>query len=338
MPAAALTRSVWDVGADDFPTDGSIEDQATFLLRYAILAPSSHNSQPWTFEVGGDEIRIDADESRWLDAADPDRRELYISVGCAVENYCIAAEHFGFEPKVEYHDPESGDFVATVTLAESESANPRPSDLFDALTTRATSHEVFENRPPETETREQLEDIVREASVTLHLVDDPEAKVGISELQAEADRLQMDDPEYRAELGHWIGNGALGSSWLAARIGQAVVTHLDIGDREAKQNSKLIQSAPVVGVLTTETDDPVARVRTGQAFERIALLANSEGIAVHPMSQTLERPEMRAQLAEVLGTTENPQHLFRLGYTDAEVDHTPRWPLEAFLADRRDHD
>jgi hypothetical protein len=144
----------------------------------------------------------------------------------------------------------------------------------------------------------------------------------------------MDDPEYRTELGHWIGNGALGSSWLAARIGQAVVTHLDIGDREAKKNSKLIQSAPVVAVLTAGADDPTARVRTGQAFERMALLASTEGVAVHPMSQTLERPELRAQLAEVLGTTENPQHLFRLGYTDAEVDHTPRWPLDTFLADR----
>jgi len=338
MPAAALTRSVWDIDADDLPTDGSIEDQATFLLRYAILAPSSHNSQPWRFEVGGDEIRIDADESRCLDAADPDKRELYISVGCAVENCCVAAEGFGFDPELEYHDPGSADHVVTVTLKKAEPANTRPPELFDALTTRATSHEVFEDRALGTETRERLGDVVYETDVTLHFVDDPTAKATISELQAEADRLQMDDPEYRAELGHWIGNGALGSSWLAARIGQAVVTHLDIGDREAKQNSKLIQSAPVVGVLTTETDDPVARVRTGQAFERIALLASSEGIAVHPMSQTLERPELRAQLAEVLGTTENPQHLFRLGYTDVEVDHTPRWPLEAFLADRGDHD
>lgn len=73
MPAASLTRSGWEVTADDFPTDGTREEQAGFLLRDAILAPSSHNSQPWTFEVSGNEIRIAADESRWLDAADPDR-------------------------------------------------------------------------------------------------------------------------------------------------------------------------------------------------------------------------------------------------------------------------
>ena len=29
-----------------------------------------------------------------------------------------------------------------------------------------------------------------------------------------------------------------------------------------------------------------------------------------------------------------PQHLFRLGYSRADHDHTPRWPLKAFLAEQ----
>jgi nitroreductase len=331
MSRPPLTRSVWDVDADDFPADGAIHDRARFLLRYAILAPSSHNSQPWTFDVRDDEIRFAADESRWLDAADPDQRELYVSVGCAVENCCVAAEHFGFDPQVAYHDPASTGRVATVRLADGAPADPRPPELFDALTTRATSHAVFEDRPLAPATRQRLAALVRDDDVTLQVVDDPDTKAGIAQLQAEADRLQMDDPEYRKELGHWIGLGALGSSWLAARVGQAVVTHLDIGDREAAKNSKLINSAPVVAVLTTPADDPPARVRTGQTFERVALLASLQDVAVHPMSQTLERPEMRRRLADLLGTTDSPQHLFRLGYADESPGHTPRWPLSEFL-------
>jgi hypothetical protein len=66
----------------------------------------------------------------------------------------------------------------------------------------------------------------------------------------------------------------------------------------------------------------------------MALVASSEGAAIHPRSQTLERPELRRRLADTLGTAESPQHLFRLGYTDEDVDHTPRRPLEVFLADR----
>ncbi len=171
---------------------------------------------------------------------------------------------------------------------------------------------------------EELRNCVVEDAVTFELVDDSERKGSVAELQAQADRLQMDDPEYRKELGYWIGAGALGDSWLKARIGQVVVTYLDIGDREAKRNSKLIQSAPVVGVLTTESDAPSARFETGQVFERMALAATAEGIVVHPMNQILERSEMRKELTCLLdGDDKLPQHLFRLGYPQEEQDHTP---------------
>ena len=83
----------------------------------------------------------------------------------------------------------------------------------------------------------------------------------------------------------------------------------------------------------TDADEPTAQVRTGQAFERIALQASLDDVAVHPMSQTLERPEMRTKLGDLLDTSDSPQHLFRLGYTERTADHTPRWPLETFLDD-----
>ena len=333
MPEADLTRSVWMIDADDFPSEGATERQVEFLLGYAVLAPSSHNSQPWRFRVSGNEVAVEADGSRWLRAADPDRRELYISVGCAVENLRVAAEHFEFDPRVEHGDPATSDHLVTVTLASGdEPPEGRSTALFDALTTRATSHELFEDRPLGGAVRETIREAVDEDGVTLHLVDDPETKAAVAELQAEADRLQMDDPEYRKELGRWIGRGALGASWLTARVGQAVVTHFDLGDREAAKNSKLIESAPVVAVLTTDTDDPGAQVRTGMAFERVALSASADGVAVHPMSQTLERPGTRARLERLLPEPAGvPQHLFRLGYAEGPTDHTPRWPLETFL-------
>ncbi|MFD1686275.1 Acg family FMN-binding oxidoreductase [Halobellus litoreus] len=336
MSEPELTRSVWELDSNDYPASAAIDEKIRFLLRYAILAPSSHNSQPWRFRVSGNEVDIGTDESRWLDAADPTKRELYISVGCAIENLCVAAEHFEVEPRVEYHGETDTDTVATVTLHDdSEPSTHRPSELFDAITERSTSHDLFDDRTLDTAVRDELGAVVAEDDVTLHLVDEPAVKQSMSELQAEGDRRLMDDPEYRTELGHWIGLGALGSSWLVARIGQAVVTHLDLGDREAAKNSKLIESAPLVAVLTTESDDPMTQVKVGQVFERLALLATTAGVAVHPMSQTLERPELRTRLQGLLDSTAGvPQHLFRMGYTDEHPEHTPRWPLEAFLVDR----
>lgn len=48
----------WDVDVKEFPKHGSIEDQLIFLLHYAILDPSSHNSQPWQFNNNGPLMQI----------------------------------------------------------------------------------------------------------------------------------------------------------------------------------------------------------------------------------------------------------------------------------------
>jgi len=69
MGADELTTAVWDLDADEFPSDGAIEERAQFLLRYAIPAPSSHNSQPWRFTVVDNRIELAADETRWLEVA-----------------------------------------------------------------------------------------------------------------------------------------------------------------------------------------------------------------------------------------------------------------------------
>ena len=98
----------WQIRTSDFPAQGSVREQLLFLLRYAILAPSSNNSQPWRFGIEGDCIRVLSDERYWLRVCDPDRRELHLSVGCALENLLVAAEHFGFGHRVDYF-PEAGD-------------------------------------------------------------------------------------------------------------------------------------------------------------------------------------------------------------------------------------
>ncbi|MFC7132322.1 MULTISPECIES: Acg family FMN-binding oxidoreductase [Salinibaculum] len=333
MDAAELTRDVWDLDPDAFPADASLERQVTFLLRYAILAPSSHNSQPWRFAVDGGTVAVRIADDRRLEVADPDGRELHLSVGCAVENLCVAAEHFGFAPDVD-DDPDGGAAAVVSLHPDAEADSPRPPELFDALTARYTSHRLFEDRPIPDTTLGRFRQCAVEDDVTLHLVSDAETKESVAELQAAADEALMDDPDYRRELGYWVGTGALGASWLAARLGQTVVTHFDLGAREGRKNSKFVQRAPLVAVLSTPTDDPTTQVRAGQVFERLALVATTADLAVHPLSQTLERPDARADLADRVGIGDGvPQHLFRVGYADETPEHTPRLPLEAVLED-----
>jgi nitroreductase len=320
-----------DPDPDAFPTDGDLETKATFLLQYAVLAPSSHNSQPWAFTVRDGVVDVHADESRWLRVADPAKRELYLSVGCALENLLVAADHFGLDQDVAYLPADDDTVAARVTLRPSDRPSPsRDADLFDALTRRHTSHQVFEDRPLPDALLDRFAAAAGEAVPDLRLVTDAETRRRVAELQTRADERQFDDPDYREELGYWIGTGALGASWLKARVGQLVVTHLDIGEREGQKNSRLVESAPVLAVVVTAEDGREQQLRAGQLFERLALLATAESVAVHPMSQTLEVPELAAELHEALDLgAVTPQHLFRLGYADPVESPTPRRPVEA---------
>ncbi|WP_440989323.1 Acg family FMN-binding oxidoreductase [Haloarchaeobius baliensis] len=326
----------------EFPAADSLPAQATFLLRYAILAPSSHNSQPWAFAVADGSILVYADESRRLDVADPDGRELLLSVGCAVENLVLAARRFGLDPTVEYgpfeeSPPSPGPdlrHVATVGLAATASVDEGAGEtaLFDAIGARRTNHQPFDDRPVPGSVLETFREYATASGLGLELVTDPARRAEIATLQTRADERQFDDPAYRTELGHWIGTGALGASWLTARVGQLAVSHLDIGEREGRKNSKLVTSAPVVAVLTVATVDEPSLLAAGRLFERLSLAATGEGLAVHPMSQILELDDLRTELAGLLGLgDETPVHLFRLGYAEPDSTRTPRRPVDDVL-------
>ena len=68
----------WQINEQDFPRDGDSTKKLQFLLCYAILAPSSHNTQPWKFSFSEDEIQVFIDRTRWLKIADTDQRESAI--------------------------------------------------------------------------------------------------------------------------------------------------------------------------------------------------------------------------------------------------------------------
>jgi hypothetical protein len=98
---AEQTNDPWRVTGQLFPTTGSTEEQIRFLLGYAILAPSSHNTQPWTFRIGESHVDLFADRSRGLPVVDRDDRELTISCGAALYNLRLALRCFGFQDMLE---------------------------------------------------------------------------------------------------------------------------------------------------------------------------------------------------------------------------------------------
>ena len=369
-------RRPWRVSASAYPKEATLDKRARFLVRYAVLAPSSHNTQPWLFTVADDEIRLFADMSRWLSVADHDKRELYLSLGAALENLLVAADHFGLGYDVAYMPGSDSSHAATVRLSESSrssrspqssgslqssgspqssesrrlpesppstvesgkesSADYRGARLFTAIPHRRTSRGRFRSKPIPTADPDALDRHRVEADVALQKVPDPETLEAIADLTARANRRLYADYAYRRELGRWVGRGAFGDSWPAAKVGKLAVTYLNLGRRRARKDGRAIREGPVVAALRTDDDARRSQIRAGQVFERLSLLATALGVGSHPVSATLEVEGLRRELVDLLGRPDRPaQHLFRLGYPErrGERGASPRRPAETVLLD-----
>ena len=297
----------------------------TALVDYAVLAPSSHNTQPWTFAVSGHELRVFVDDKRWLRIADPDKRELYVSAGCALENVLVAAAHRGYEARVSYITEDREDGLAAIARFEpADAGTDRRAPLFVVLRARHTNRRPYLQRPLAREVVARLYDAVYDEGVQLWLFTDAEMSGRIQQLLTVAERTQFSDRAYRHELGESIGSGAFGDGWLKATLGRLLVQNVDVGPAAVRRDLSLLRSAPALAVLTSFANDRSAQVRAGQAFERVALTATKMGVAAQPMSALLEMPLTRAALADLVPAEVFPQHAFRLGYAPPERRRTRR--------------
>jgi nitroreductase len=334
---SSATTDVWKISEQNFPEAAPIEAQLRFLLGYAILAPSTRNTQPWRFAVRANMIHLFADAERRQAVADPEGRELYISLGCTLENLLVAAERFGFLHEVTYF-PERGNTELVATVAFTPGGTPSPARAWialDAIIRRRNSNSAYRLAPVPEEVRAHLQACCTESGLRLDLTDDHFFRRWVDELTREADRLEFANPAFRQELGHWIGQGGLRMPGLVSRLSGLVVSRLDLGEPVARQDREVVGTAPLFGLLSSTYDTPLAQVRTGQAFERVWLTATTMGVDVHPMSQTMRLPELRAAMAELLPLSGwMPQHLFCIGYWREAAEflhHTPRRSVEDVL-------
>jgi len=338
MPVA--TNDAWEIYEQDFPGTEPIQRQLRFLLRYAILAPSTRNTQPWRFAVEVNTVHLFADRRRVQPVSDPDGRQLYISLGCALENLLVAAEYFGFRHEVRYFpEPGNAALAASVVFAPGVTWSPaRAGITLDAILRRHNDNSAYRPLPVPEEVRRRLEACREEAELRLDLTDNHFFRRWVDELTCEADRLEFANPAFRKELGYWIGQGVFGMPRVVSRLGRLAVSRLDLGEPVARQDRKIVESAALLGLVSAASDTHLAHVQTGQLFERLWLTATDMGISVHPMSQTLLLPALRSAMADLLPARGwIPQHLFRLGFSARKREprrHSPRRPLGDVLVDR----
>src|SRR6516225_2582864 len=137
--------------ASDYPRERPVEERLRFALRYAVLAPSSHNTQPWLFRIEGDHVDVLADRSRALPVVDPDDRELVISCGAALHHLRTALAAFGEQADVQLLPyPGVLDVLARVGAHGPAEPDAHARERLAAAVRRRTTRRPFQRGPVST--------------------------------------------------------------------------------------------------------------------------------------------------------------------------------------------
>ena len=111
------------------------------LVRYATLAPSGHNTQPWLFRLSEDRIDIRPDLSRRTPVVDPDDHHLFVSLGCAADNLTLGAGARGRPGELHFDAAHGGSVMCA--LSQGPSLN---SILSDAIPLRQSTRTDYDGR------------------------------------------------------------------------------------------------------------------------------------------------------------------------------------------------
>lgn len=338
-PAVArATADPWSISEYDYPESGTAAERFQFLVNYAVLAASSHNTQPWLFRLRGSTLELYADRTRALPVVDPDDRELTISCGSALFTLRVAMRHFGLRDVVEVLPaPESPDLIARVSFpTERYYASQEEHAMFRAIVKRRTNRQRFEAREVPDAALVDLQAAAQVEGTSLNVIRGERRRTAVVDLIAAGDRAQMASKSFRRELAAWVrpnysrakdgvpGYG-LGFSDFASLTGPFVIRTFDLGNFQAARDRELAEGSPVLAVLDTAADLPRDWVAAGQALARVLLLAQSKGLSASFLNQPVEVEELRPMLREALDADGYPQVVLRIGY-GPEVRPTPRRP------------
>lgn len=334
--------SAWAISEAKSVAEASPNQLLVHAVNYAILAPSSHNSQPWQFRINNEQLELYADRTRALAVVDHADRELVISCGAALFCLRVALQYLGVEPLIELApDGPAADLLARVRVGERHNPTEEDRTLFQAITQRRTTRTAFEPRDLPDPLQRALADAVEGEGASLWVMRTPQQRTQLAELIALADQEQWSDPRVRRELAAWIHPNrrashdgipgyAMGMSDLMSSTAPFVMRTFDLGGGIAARDRDIAIGSPLLAVIGTKADNSGDWLVAGQALMHLLLLATAQGVRASYLNQPIELPHLRWRLREMLANELYPQLCLRLGYGPM-VTPTPRRTVDDVL-------
>lgn len=333
-------NSAWDVKIKDFPKKGSLKTQIEFCLSYGILAPSTHNSQPWRFEVKKDYCDIYNDSSIQIIEGDPQKNYLYITMGCLIENILIAASYFRIFKDVEYYGKGRNGLLARVYFEKNSKKDGSRLDksLLDAIPRRINARGIFQSKKINKNIMSDLYDLNDYKDIQMSLIDKMKDINKAAELTAEGISHAYNRKTFRYEMSKWINNNlsskkrgipgySLKMPLFLSIIFPIIIPYVNLGEILSRLNYKSVSSAPLIVAVSSKSKDFKSMIEVGRISQRIMLYLASKNIRHSIFVASLEAKSLKRKLKELTKTNYDPEFLLCAGYMATSQKHTPRLPL-----------
>ena len=309
------------------------------LVRYATLAPSSHNTQCWKFALEDKAITILPDLSRRCPAVDPDDHHVFVSLGCAAENLVQAALAHGLKAEASFDATRD---AVRVTL---EPTPAQASPLFKAIPARQCTRGDYDSLPLSSEELVLLERAGTSNGVRMLLLTGRTAMERVLDYVVEGNTAQMADPAFVKELKAWIrfngadavrtGDGLFsvssGNPAIPAWLGDLAFGWFFTPKGENDKYARQILSSAGLAVFIGQAADKAHWVDVGRCYERFALQATALGIRNAFLNQPVEVRSVRPQFAAAVGLGgQRPDLVVRFG-RGPTLPRSLRRPVQAVL-------
>ncbi|WP_434778071.1 Acg family FMN-binding oxidoreductase [Neisseria sp. Ec49-e6-T10] len=323
----------------------NLKQDTLAILNYAIMAPSGYNTQPWLFQIDHNNITIKPDLSRALPCVDPNHRELYISLGCCLENMNIAANQLGYDLNII--SLSGGGICTKLTLATN--TNNSIDFSLDLLKNRQTNRRTFNGHAiNETELYQCMTQTIQDPNIHIHFW-----KNGTTEFEivkkaiVQGNNKQMANAEFIAELSYWIrynkshsietldglGYDAFGAPNLPRWLSKKIMSGFLNSQKQNQSDIKKIDSSSHFILLTTQNNEVNDWIQLGQKLQRFLLSLTQKGISSTYMNQPCEEEEITEQLKQQLNiANQYPAIILRVGYAKP-MPYSKRRPVSCVLID-----
>jgi nitroreductase len=301
----------------------------------AVLAPSVHNTQPWTFVLAPDHVEVRADRGRQLTVIDPLGRELSQSVGAALFNLRVALSARGWAVAVDRLPRPDDPDVLAVVRAVAGAPDTGLARYDPVIPLRRTNRRPLTGDPvPDDLLRELAALAAAEDTVLVPVLRQDHRRL-LARVTRQADEVQNADRAYRAEIRHWTTRPAAEGDGVPVsavpRVDGLSSVELPQRDFDTRGEGRLPadtgdSAERTIVLLATRTDHPLDWLRCGEALQRVLLELARRGWVASPVTQAIEVPLTRTQLRAALTWDAHPQMLLRIGHADdlAAVPRRPR--------------